>query len=264
MSLGGTLVVDSPYGNALQWFYRNTDLSQPVGLTVSTFTPDADPETNTVDGYIYQSTNNFSGSTWDDWHDSDGTGATPIDDTSALSVLVQRQANGGWRGERGVTLFDTSSIGNSSTVSDADYEMDFVSSDGNDDDDGNDFIAVLTSSITSNTSLAADDFDNVGDAIDNPTEMHDTSERKDITSLSGSTTWTFNSTGIAAISKDDISKFGIREGHDILDDQPDLSGGGSRNEAGFNSAEAGSNIPTLTVTYTAGTPTQNSGFFHFI
>lgn len=33
-------------------------------------------------------------------------------------------------------------------------------------------------------------------------------------------TWSFNATGISNVSKTGVSKFGLREGHDIVDDPP--------------------------------------------
>ena len=181
----------------------------------------------------------------------DGTNASPYDARADMEVNVQRQGNCGWRGSRSIMLFDTSSINDSNNIDSAsiDMKIEDLQTDGGTDD----FVSIVTSNPSSNTSIEAKDFDDVGDSIDNPTEMHDTSERMDYSNVSigDVITWNFNSTGLSNIDLTGISKFGARNGHDIKDNTPSFSCDGSRQQINYYTADSSDTKPTLTVNHTS-------------
>lgn len=217
------------------------------GATTTVY-PDPDPETTTVDGYIQ----NFTSTSWDTVHDA--TSGTAGDSNGALFIESGKLGAAEILIRRSIVLFDTSSITDTDTI-DA-VTLDVYPTDlPNGDNDGDDFIAVVTSTPASNTAVANGDYDQVGDAVDNPTEQHDVGERKDLTSMSTGayTAFTFNATGRGNIDKTGVSKFGLREGHDIID-SPYAGANSSRNRLQCSSADnAGtSQDPKLTVTHSAG------------
>ena len=134
--------------------------------------------------------------------------------TSYWSPSLQAQV---WRY---AALFDTSALGADTSILSATLSL-YVTGTYDAENDGNDYLAVVTASPASTTALAADDYDQFGTV-----EQHATSQRKDITSISTSAYLDFilNDTGIGNIAKTGVTKFGIREGHDLQDDAPTVTG----------------------------------------
>jgi len=95
--------------------------------------------------------------------------------------------------------------------------------------DGNDFVVVV-GNYTGEYPVTKDNFDDIG-AINNPVEF---SNRVDVSDLSVSDiiVFTLNNSGINSINKSGYSFFGVREGHDVLDDEP--SGYIDLNFVGYN------------------------------
>ena len=188
-------------------------VSGKVGRTTSTFNPVAGANAP-VDGYVFI-TNQVN---WDTAHDATSSNiASPTiaaDWIGAvrLNLTLVNMA-------RSFFLFDTSAIPDTDTISAATFSL-YMTNVPDGDNDGNDFLSVVTSTPASDADVTTADYDQVGDAINNPTEQHDTSQRKDITGISTGAylDWTLNATGIGNISKTGNTKFGVREGHDILDD----------------------------------------------
>ena len=113
--------------------------------------------------------------------------------------------------------FDTSSIPDDATITSAELNI-YVTGRVSNDNDGDDFVTVVQTSQPSATTLSTADFDQAG-SINNPTEGISPSERKDITNIAVFKYLTFNlnSTGLGWISKTDVTKLGLREGHDVID-----------------------------------------------
>jgi len=216
--------------------------------TTTTVYPDADTETTSVDGQI----NEQNETTWNSAHDS--SNGDSINDTSVTARIRARiEGDGEYTIIRNAYLFDTSSIPDSDTISSATMSL-YGTSATNDDDDGDDFIAIVSSNPASDTALVTQDFDLIGDAIDDPTEMHDTGARIQIESISTSAynDWALNSTGINNISKTGITKFGAREGHDILDNPVVMSNGQDNSIVVSTADETGtSQDPKLVVEHEA-------------
>ena len=203
--------------------------------------PDPHPETTTVDGYV--SENPAGTQSWDTAHDATA-GSSAHDSQTTFLVSVNDLGGGDYAINRGFTLFDTSALTSSATISAATASL-YVTSKVNSDDDGDDWINLVSSNPASNTALVTGDFDQCGDAIDNPTEF---STRLDIGSIAAGAynDWALNASGLAAISKTGVTKLGWREGHDCIDSAPLAN---DRIDA--SSAEgAGAQRPKLVVTYT--------------
>lgn len=160
--------------------------------------------------------------------------------------------------------FDTSSIPALGTISAASLSV-YVTSVANQENDGNDYITVATSTQATHTTVANADYDQAGPVNMNAaSEVIDSGQRKDITSISTSAylTFTLNSNGINAIKKSGVAStcsgtagitcLALREGHDAADDP--LTGVTSTDSGVFISLSeqtGTSQDPYLSVTYTA-------------
>lgn len=230
----------APYVGVRPWEQMAAD-----SLTVR---PDPNPETTTFDGHIAH-----NNATWATVQGaSAGTAANDSDATSLgvisdFGVLVGSQ----YSIYRAFLLFNTAAIGAGSTVTAATLSG-YVHTKVNDDNDGTDVIGVYSSTPASNTGLVTGDFDQCGDAIDNPTAW---ATPIDIGSISTGayTDWALNATGIAGVSLTSVTKTGMREGHDATDSA--VVGGGSYILV-YPAERAGTTEdPKLVVTYTpAATP----------
>lgn len=212
------------------------------GFAILTAYPDPNPETSTVDGDVTAVTN----ASWDTVHD-DTTGSA-FDESNADIDTAAGFLTTVYFIKRGIFLFNTSSIDDTHNISSGILSLYGISKE-NGDNDGDDFVVIVHSNPASNTALVAGDINNVGDATNNPTEL---SQRIDIGSITNSVYNDFilNSNGLANISKTSISKFGIREGHDVLD-SPIVASGTTVNRVVVSSADntGTSQDPKLTITH---------------
>ena len=209
-----------------------------VGNTTSTFYPDPDVESTSVDGPVCMDTD--PGGSWAAAHDAtvaSGSlgGAFPSVSESTDTnngIGCYNSSNGRHIIARGFFLFDTSALGDTDTIDSVTSSI-YVVSINDADNDANAFVSVVQSTPAGNTDLVAEDYDQCG-AVSNPTEGIDTGERKDITNITAAAylNFTLNSTGRGWISKTGITKLGIREGHDILND-PLTNNGGNTHESIF-------------------------------
>lgn len=123
-----------------------------------------------------------------------------------------------WSGQLGRSFFpiDTSGIDNGATISAASlfvYWEDLLCQ----DDDAEAYFAVVETSQASTSSLGTGDYDECGDAVDNPTLG---SAEYDMTADLSSNQYNeleLNATGIGWIDDEGTTKLGVREGHDIED-----------------------------------------------
>lgn len=236
--LRGTL--EFGYPNTFYWGVQPNDLYTALSLEAY---PDANPETTTVDGYIY-----INGSSWAQCRNaSEGDAADSSSTTAVIGVrptLIQR----------GFFLFDTSSLGDPDTVTATTLAL-YVTAVVNNDNDGNDFLTPVSASPASNTDLLVADYNDVGSTAYVATGT-------DIGSLTTSAynTFTFNATGRDAVSKTGVSKFAMREGHDYANDPA-----AGTNTVTVSTADhtGTSQDPKLTVTYTPGTPGDGLGVSFF-
>lgn len=219
-----------------------------VGNTTSTFYPNPDPEVTSVDGGVFIA----SDSNWTASRDAlDGQGA---DDSSAnwTEYLSTGLTSGGLAYiSRGFFLFDTAAIGSGATIDSATMSL-WGTHVLDNDNDANAFLAIITTTPASNTAIVVGDFDQIGSV-----KQHDAAQDKDITGFSTTayTDWTLNATGLGNISKTSITKFGLREGHDLNNDAYNGVAGGRSGVRFYFAEQAGTtNDPKLVVTHTAATP----------
>jgi uncharacterized repeat protein (TIGR01451 family) len=207
----------------------------------STFYPDASPETNTVDGYV----ENFPGSTnWDTVHD--GTSGDTANDAGAVMYASATKDGVNFGIRRSAALFDTSSL-TGTLVTSAQVELYGAVQFGNGDNDGDDFINIVSpANLASNTAITTADFDVIG-AVDSPTQV---STGIDFSSISYSSYNVWSITNLASINASGVTKYGIREGHDILD-SPYAGASETQNSVGFYTSDqtGTSQDPKLVITY---------------
>ncbi len=224
--------------------YSFVDLlkSKTAHAADSTFYPDANPETTTVDGFAQQ---DGGGTNWStDYVNGAGSGA----DDSGSSAYVGSHlytSSGEYQLIRPFLLFDTSTIPDDDEITSATLSV-YVTATADGDNDANAYINVFSSNPSANTSISSGDFDTQGS-----TKF---STDKDITGISSSAYADFalNSSGLSNVNKTGISKFMLREGHDI--DNVAINGAGDPDsKVTFSTSEVSgtSQDPKLVVVHVA-------------
>lgn len=230
----------------LWWAFHTWDMATKwkpewnLGFDMLTVFPDADPESTSVDGTI-----SFTQAESNPWSDAvnavNGTSAS--DNTADLFLFAQNISNND-RIDRIVTLFDTSALTVEADISAATFSL-----------HGDNSILtasgawswrLVSSNPASNTALVVGDYDSFGS-----TAYAADYGSGDYVAL-GYNDQVMNATGIAAISLDGITKFGVREvEHDIGNMDP---GNDNRFVAQYRGAEQSGTAddPKLVVTYTLG------------
>ena len=203
------------------------------------FYPDANPESTSVDGSLASSAD----ATWANVRDAVNAETAFPSSTTEYNIWAQLDTGSNYSIRRGIFLYDISSLSGKRVVS-ANTQL-YTYNLQDDDNDGDDFVRIVSSAPATNTNIVAGDFDSFGTTA--------YAGDIDIGNLSANAynTWTMNSTGRAflqsAINGDGIVKLGTREGHDALD-HPIV--GESLNRMKTYFADNGSNKPKLVVTYT--------------
>jgi hypothetical protein len=216
----------------------------------------------------------FSGS-WSGAHDATtaiNVSTTTANDVQPLVGYFSGKATS-MSIQRAFVPFDTSSIPANANISAASVNLMATGSPVSIDNfnDGLDYVTIVQTSNPYAGPLTSD-FATCG-AATNPTEGINTSERKDITNITTSTTITFNlnSTGIGWIKKSGqtsncggstpgrstgLSCFGVREGHDTTNTT--IGTGGGTNVVYFCSVDAIGTAcdPYLSVSYSTFAPWQ--------
>lgn len=226
--------------------------SHNVFATVGYFYPDAHPETNTVDGLILsaKSGNGCNQESWDVAHDATDEPQVVSWDGDGDNSTILECGHGYSENEetfaiyRPILLFDTSGLSDDAIITSAKISF-YLTRVDDAAIENTDSVVVVSSNPASNTALDPDDIDTLGNT--------DLSARLTYgnMNLNAYNDLILNATGIVAISKTGITKFGIRSNWDIDDIFLDYYGdGGSYNKFfTFSSAET-INKPTLIITYT--------------
>lgn len=187
-----------------------------VGNTTSTFYPDADPESTSVDGSALE--NVASPGTWSAVHGSGNSGGQAQDDQASGSAwppaFIRSYTDSLWRNTaRSFYLFDSSSIPDTDTIDSATFSV-YVTAKDTGGGDFTDEIAMVDVTPASNTAIVATDYVNSGT----------TKQATNLTIASITTSayndWTLNSTGLGNISKTSITKFGLRQEDDRANTEP--------------------------------------------
>lgn len=206
--------------------------------TTSTFYPDPDAESTSVDGYVWR---NSVDESWSSIHDAaNGTDASDAGSATNMGIRTSTTNNQWSRISRAFTLFDTSSIPDTDSITSATLDLN-----GADDNDNfSQSIAIVTVNPASNTSLSTSDFDNVG-TTDQATRM------TVATWASGShNVFNLNSTGLSNISKTSVTKFGQRLSADADNSAPTWASNTQGSAAAETADVAGTSVdPKLTVVH---------------
>lgn len=176
-------------------------------MTISTFFPDADPESDSVDGGASRIDMNTP---WAGIHD--GVGTSSNSNSSEWSTGYLTGTTNTWVSiRRFIVLFDTASL-STDTISSAvvEFTANFK------DDDFTDTLALVASTPNGTSSIIDTDY------IDLGTTRFDTDMAIAGITTDSSTfnTFTLNAAGLAAIDDAGVSKFGILGGNDLDDTEP--------------------------------------------
>ena len=171
-------------------------------MTSTVVYPDANPETTSVDGWVGR---NSVDQTFTNLRAGAGTIATDNDTEIPVQTVASTTTDQFQNMLRGIVLFDTSSIPDADVISAATLGLNLSSklTDLGDTD-----IQVVASTPASNTALANSDYGNLGS-----TTFGATGNISGLT-LDVYTDVSLNASGISAISKTGVSKFGLRLGWD--------------------------------------------------
>ena len=206
----------------------------------TTFNPDANPESTSVDGYVNRNSVN---ETYATIRAGAGNGS---DDTATndrtCRIIATTTSNQYDTLQRSIYLFDTSALTALATISASVFSL-YATVVVNAYSDS---IRLTTSTPASNTALVNADYAQTGT----------TAQSTDVTMASITTSayndWTLNATGLSNISKTGITKFATRNTTDADNSAPTWSSG-AESGISVNYSDTGSNKPKLVVTYTVPT-----------
>ena len=223
-----------------------TIIAGKVGNTTSTFYPDANPESTSVDGDL-----SVIQSTWNAAHDA--TSGTADDSGNDILSRSAKTGSGTHNIWRAVLLFDTTTLPDTDNIDSATLDLFVFEVKNEAGADGYSYQAVVSSNPASNVALASGDYDAVGDAVDNPTKgSADIANNTFSTGVYNSIS--LNATGLSWISTTGVTKLGVRDGHDIEDNVGGLTGNGIESHIWFYAADqtGTANDPKLVVEHAAG------------
>ena len=168
----------------------------------STFYPDSNPETTTVDGMVRHTGENLN---WSEIRDGAGTDAFSTIGSLISHILCGDSLNKWDSIARSIYLFDTSIISSSFNIISAIFSI-YSQGKTEDNIDWLPKINIYSSNPATNTNLVAGDFDSLGSIAfcDNPIDFSDFN----IIELKN---FVLNTNGILNIAKGGITKIGIRE-----------------------------------------------------
>lgn len=230
--------LERKYGERVWESFYETSYSRPrlVKYASSTFTPDANPETTSFDGYA---TKGAATETWAAKIDGD---ADAIDDSSSsLVIKINAGKNSGEYDSVGKAkmLFDTSPIGSGYFVDSADLNL----TPGSVAEDAFGMsLSIVSATTSSNTAIAVGDYDA---STFGSTKL---ASDKTMASMTNGTTFTLslNASGLANIDMEGVSKFGGLPNF-VLDGEPTWVSSVA-STLNIDSAES-ANDPSLEVTY---------------
>lgn len=223
-----------------QSLFDDPETKYPLVISDSaTYYPDAHEETSSVDGYTIASQ---LGQTWEQKRAADGVSV--YDNTNDINALINCHSVQDEYGrlDRGFTLFDSSGLPDVCGITASTYSL-YGQSENH--ALGSPDINVYSSNPASNTEIVADDHDTLGD-----TPYCDTAIGYASWTTSGYNDFILNATGIAAVSKTSITKFGVREAtHDVGGSEPTWSESAYMWIQAWSADKGNGYKPKLVVTY---------------
>ena len=202
--------------------------------------PDPSVETTSVDGYTQRAGTNL---TWADIHDGVGTAANDNGTSSDAPVITAGTTSGRWSTiRRLITLFDTSALPDTATISAATYSLYYTSV--FDNATLNQGVRVVTSTPASNTAVVTTDYPNIG------TVAQATDVDLGAITINQYNDFALNATGISNISLTSISKFGLRMTGDADNTAPTWASAGEAGGTIINAETADTTTdPKLSINY---------------
>lgn len=147
---------------------------------------------------------------------------------------------------RSIFIMDTSSLPDVCII--LDVTPSFYGTNKLDDNSATPVVNIYSSNPANDNDVVAGDYDSLG-----TTPFSDSGISYDSFNTSGYNNWTFNASGIAAISKTGVTKLGARTEHDATDTEPNRGGDAKRTYLYGYFVEQGAGYkPKLVVTYTEG------------
>ena len=220
-----------------------------VGNTTSTFYPDADPETTSMDGDVFQSGVNV---TWATIHDGAGNGNDGATRNPQINARIETTATGYNVVVRSPTLFDTSAIPDTDNIDSAtlSYSGESVT---NTWTPATFSINIYATTPASNTAIASADYAQFG------TTAFSTAIASGSWSTTGYNDFVLNASGLAGISKTGVSKFGTRESqHDAPNSEPTFEANRDLIIKAYSADAAGTTTdPKLVVVHSAAVPSPS-------
>lgn len=259
--IGGELLIPStfksyptPYEGIVRSIHESL-VPVKAGLTTTTVYPDPNVETTTVDGRLKL------GSRSDDWVTirAVSTATNAVDD-GASGEMAETYATGSsnlWNELcRAAFLFDTSAIGDTDSIDSGTFSI-YVISKG--DISGALDVSLVDKTTASNTALATSDFDR---STKYGTTEYATALAIASISTSAYNDWTLNASGLSAISKTGVSKFGVLLKEDLDNTAPTWGAGVYGHITGYYADQTGTaNDPKLVVNHTASGGGVATGLF---
>ena len=218
--------------------------ARAVAADTLTRYPDPHPESSTADGWVRV----YDRAGWAAAHDATDGDASGDTDADLYAIEIGRISSTQYYLWRSFFLFDTSSLSSGATVSDAVLSL-YGSGSGN-------LFAGLAANVysaspASNTAIGTADFDQVGSTAFCDTSIAFSSW------ATGYNAFPFNASGLAAVSKTNVSKFSCREANkDAANVDTGSAGQPSPAHIACKFAEdataANGKDPKLVVTFTLG------------
>lgn len=218
-----------------------------VALTTSTFYPDPDAESTSVDGYVRQDYGAAAGVAWTTIvnKSAGNTANSTAGDDSVIEIQADITSNTWRKLVRAFYLFDTAALPDGDTIDSATLS---IKGSGKFDATGiTPNVNIYASTPASNTDLVTDDFDQVGS----------TAFATAITYANWSTSayndFALNASGLAAITKTGVSKFSARNAaYDVADSQATWGATAEAGVQGFYADQTGTTSdPKLVVIHSA-------------
>lgn len=252
LALAHTISVSAKDGSKIQAGKR--------GNTTSTFYPDANVESTSVDGYVWYEFPGGSPGSFTSLR-TQATGGTPNDNGTLMLAAVQGSSPNWGSMFRAIMVFDTSSIPDGDAVSSA--TLSFYGRSGSDQSCGDTAqtrMNITSASTASNTALAAGDYNITGFGS---TDMRDTDWTFAAFTSGAYNDSTLNATGIANISVSGVSKFAARNTGDIDNSEPTACTANKAAEFRFESADQTGTTqdPKLVVVHAAAATPSFGDFF---
>lgn len=209
---------------------ESTVIAGSVGNTTSTFYPNADPETTSVDGYAGR--NVPGGEVWATIRAGAGTVNNSDDPNMRISIDGHNTDTDKWTlMQRMIILFDTSAIPDTDPINTATLSLVGTKSDNLSITPD---INIYTSTPGSNTTVAGSDYSQIG-----TTAQSDTAITYANWNESAYNDFVLNATGRGNVSKTSISKFGARNAnYDVAGVAPTWTGGVTASGFNVTTAEA--------------------------